>query len=36
LNPTWQQEQLIEFCKDKGIHVTVYSPLGGQSMSKIN
>ncbi|PVH35389.1 hypothetical protein PAHAL_7G167500 [Panicum hallii] len=33
MNPIWQQKQLIEFCKDKGIHVTAYSPLGGQSMS---
>ncbi|TVU14321.1 hypothetical protein EJB05_37782, partial [Eragrostis curvula] len=36
LNPTWQQKKLIEFCKDRGIHVTAYSPLGGQSISKIN
>ncbi|KAL6650792.1 hypothetical protein ACP70R_009717 [Stipagrostis hirtigluma subsp. patula] len=33
LNPSWQQKKLIEFCKDKGIHVTAYSPLGGQSKS---
>jgi 3''-deamino-3''-oxonicotianamine reductase len=36
LNPTWQQRKLIEFCKDDGILVTAYSPLGGQSISKIN
>ena len=37
LNPTWQQKKLIAFCKEKGIHVTAYSPLGGQSRtSKIN
>lgn len=37
LNPAWQQKKLIEFCKEKGIHVTAYSPLGGQSRtSKIN
>ncbi|TKW04663.2 hypothetical protein SEVIR_7G123100v4 [Setaria viridis] len=33
MNPIWQQKKLIEFCKDKGIHVSAYSPLGGQSMS---
>lgn len=35
LNPSWQQRKLIEFCKDKGIHVTAYSPLGGQFRSKV-
>ncbi|KAL2904136.1 Non-functional NADPH-dependent codeinone reductase 2 [Bienertia sinuspersici] len=29
VNPTWQQKELIEFCKTKGILVTAYSPLGG-------
>uniref|UniRef100_A0ACD5UAK0 Uncharacterized protein n=1 Tax=Avena sativa TaxID=4498 RepID=A0ACD5UAK0_AVESA len=31
LNPVWQQKKLIEFCKEKGIHVTAYSPVGGQT-----
>ncbi|KAF8714868.1 hypothetical protein HU200_027402 [Digitaria exilis] len=35
LNPSWQQQKLIEFCKEKGIHVTAYSPLGGQYRSKV-
>jgi diketogulonate reductase-like aldo/keto reductase len=30
MNPIWQQKRLTEFCKDKGIHLTAYSPLGGQ------
>ncbi|KAJ4713850.1 Aldo/keto reductase [Melia azedarach] len=28
MNPTWQQKKLREFCKEKSIHVTAYSPLG--------
>lgn len=28
VNPTWQQKELIEFCRDNGILVTAYSPLG--------
>ncbi|CAL5068072.1 unnamed protein product [Urochloa decumbens] len=36
LNPTWQQKKLIEFCKDKGIQVAAYSPLGGQRIPKMN
>lgn len=28
MNPLWKQKQLREFCKEKGIHVTAYSPLG--------
>ncbi|WVZ85840.1 hypothetical protein U9M48_032706 [Paspalum notatum var. saurae] len=36
LNPSWQQKKLIEFCRNKSIHVTAYSPLGGQSRTKIS
>ncbi|KAL5554432.1 hypothetical protein UlMin_041833 [Ulmus minor] len=28
MSPAWQQKQLREFCKEKGIHITAYSPLG--------
>ncbi|RVW74328.1 D-galacturonate reductase [Vitis vinifera] len=29
MNPFWQQKDLREFCKAKGIQITAYSPLGG-------
>ncbi|PON79248.1 Aldo/keto reductase [Parasponia andersonii] len=29
MNPVWQQKKLTEFCKEKGILITAYSPLGG-------
>ena len=29
MNPFWQQKDLREFCKAKGIQITSYSPLGG-------
>lgn len=28
LNAAWQQEILRKFCKEKGIHVSAWSPLG--------
>ncbi|KAL3510314.1 hypothetical protein ACH5RR_029715 [Cinchona calisaya] len=31
LNPVWQQKQLREFCKAKGIYITAYSPLGANN-----
>ncbi|KAF7846987.1 hypothetical protein BT93_L3509 [Corymbia citriodora subsp. variegata] len=30
VNPMWQQQKLREFCKEKGIHLTAYSPLGAK------
>ncbi|KAJ0981230.1 hypothetical protein J5N97_009485 [Dioscorea zingiberensis] len=29
MHPLWQQKELRELCKEKGIHVSSYSPLGG-------
>lgn len=28
MNPLWKQKKLRKFCKEKGIHITAYSPLG--------
>ncbi|KAI3431188.1 Aldo_ket_red domain-containing protein, partial [Psidium guajava] len=30
MNPLWQQQKLRQFCKEKGIHITAYSPLGAK------
>ena len=30
MSPLWQQKDLREFCKAKGIHITAYSPLGSK------
>ncbi|KAF3973242.1 hypothetical protein CMV_003326 [Castanea mollissima] len=30
MSPLWQQKDLREFCKAKGIHITAYSPLGSR------
>jgi diketogulonate reductase-like aldo/keto reductase len=27
MHPCWQQKQLREYCKNKGIQITAYSPL---------
>ncbi|MED6137351.1 hypothetical protein PIB30_064236 [Stylosanthes scabra] len=33
LNPSWQQKNLREYCKGKGIVVTAYAPLGARGTS---
>ncbi|XVF85527.1 hypothetical protein PTKIN_Ptkin17bG0124500 [Pterospermum kingtungense] len=30
INPLWQQEKIRKFCKEKGIIITAYSPLGAK------
>ncbi|KAJ4817941.1 NAD(P)-linked oxidoreductase superfamily protein [Rhynchospora pubera] len=30
MNPVWQQHKLKEYCAERGIHITAYSPLGGR------
>ena len=30
MNALWQQKKLREFCKERNIHVTAYSPLGAR------
>lgn len=29
MHPIWQQKKLRQFCDEKSIHITAYSPLGG-------
>ncbi|KAL1565439.1 D-galacturonate reductase [Salvia divinorum] len=31
MNPFWQQKKLRDFCKEKDIHITAYSPLGANN-----
>ncbi|KAI3971268.1 hypothetical protein MKW92_007143 [Papaver armeniacum] len=33
LSPTWHQKNLVQYCKEKGIHVTAYSALGANGTS---
>lgn len=33
MSPSWQQGKLREFCKQKGIHVSAWSPLGAYQAS---
>ncbi|KAG6752819.1 hypothetical protein POTOM_042857 [Populus tomentosa] len=33
MNAAWQQKKLLEFCKEKGIHVSAWSPLGASGAS---
>ena len=30
INPVWQQHKLREFCREKGIQLCAYSPLGAK------
>lgn len=32
MHPGWNQKNLIPFCREKVIHVTAYSPLGGPGL----
>ncbi|KAM0983115.1 hypothetical protein ACFX2J_015823 [Malus domestica] len=36
MNPSWQQGKLRDFCKEKGIHVTAWSPLGLYGTPQLN
>ena len=33
LHPSLHQDDLLEYCKREGIHVTAYLPIGGQGGS---
>lgn len=32
MNPSWQQKKLMEFCREKGMLITGYTPLGASRM----
>lgn len=32
MHVTWRQEKMLEFCKEKGIHVSAWSPLGANGI----
>ncbi|CAN4081303.1 unnamed protein product [Withania somnifera] len=32
MHVTWRQDKMLEFCKEKGIHVSAWSPLGANGI----